>query len=254
MEYISIVPPQWEGDFPYGSYRMALAHWVLEYPAYPRDIQKNAGYIILDNSAFEDAQPSYQELCKALDMLQPQEFILPNVRGNPTETIQRSLDFVAFLYTRGYVRSVMFVPTGHTLVEWNKCLDDWLYEWDICKLSTDRDLIIGISALKKPGTTDPIIGSKALLLEECAVRELATHLLGIPDPREFYDRERHVCKDVGTRTVDTSLAFALGAAGEVLTPSAGKFPLMEPDAYCKISRSQRQLILRNINVLRSWVE
>lgn len=252
MKLANIVPPQWQGIFPQGEYRMALAHWVLEYPTYAKQLRKGSSYILLDNGTFEGEQVSYAQLNKACANLGADEVILPDVHGDPGETLRLSWS------TLGKIASkrVMFVPQGTTCKEWEQCLRAWITKWDEASWGASYSLAIGITSLRRTrGKRSPQVGTRVGLLERYFSFNLPypLHLLGVPDPKEFATSELAEARAMGVRGVDTSLAFALGAHQRLLTPHALKVHLGEPKRHESLQTQQRRLVYLNQRILQEWV-
>lgn len=250
MRLARIVPPQWEGMFPSGPYRMALAHWVLKYPQYVKQIRKEAKYILLDNGAFEGKQVEIADLNRATEIVGADEIVLPDVQGEPKETLQRSWAALG----KVQATRVLFVPQGRTYEEWRSCLGAWLTRWKDSTWGKAYTLAIGVVALRKPSGTKPRVGTRAGLLSDVIATGLPFHILGVHSPSEFAERGLPEARTGGSRGVDTSLAFALGAAGGILTPSSAKIPLGSPEKYETLPTHSRRLIHLNLRILIEWVE
>jgi len=252
-----IVPPQWEAHFPTEEYRMALAHWVLEEPeTYPKYLKRGAKYIIIDNGSFEDEPVSVENLNNAAAIIKADEVILPDVLGNAKETLHHSWKALGQIATK----RVMFVPQGHTLKEWRECLRTWLAYWKENKWSHEYELAIGLSSLRMEGSKMPQVGTRVQLIPPLLAATtsasggtLPFHLLGVGNPKEFAERELPAAFQAGARGVDTSLAFAVGAEGKLLTPNVGKVRLGSPESYPELSTWIRRLIFLNLHILSEWV-
>lgn len=250
MRLARIVPPQWEGLFPTGPYRMALAHWVLKYPQYVKQIRKGAEYILLDNGAFEGEQVDIAGLNKATELVGADEIVLPDVQGEPKETLQRSWAALG----KVSATRVLFVPQGRTTKEWEDCLHSWLTKWKESTWGTAYTLAIGVVALRKDKGTKPRVGTRAGLITEVLATSLPFHILGVHSPSEFAKNGLPAARTADARGVDTSLPFALGAAGGLLTPKSAKIPLGDPEKYETLPTHSRRLIHLNLRILTEWVE
>ena len=250
MKFARIVPPQWEAHFPTGEYRMALAPWVLgEVETYPKFLRRGAEYVIMDSGTFEDNQCSVGKLNEAATKLGADEVILPDVLGDSKETLLRSWNALGRVATK----RVMFVPQGHTKEEWKRCLHSWLDQWNQSYWSDEYELALGLSSLRIEGSRAPQIGTRIRLLHDLVATGLPFHLLGVGDPGHFVERELPLAFRAGARGVDTSLAFAVGAAGKLLTPSVTKVPLGPPENYETLSSWTRRLISLNLRIMTQWV-
>lgn len=256
MRLAQITPPQWNSLYhPGEDYRMALAHWVLKNDAYVlamRYARAAGGYTILDNGSFEGEQVSNGELNEACLKIAADEVVLPDAQGDPGASLSRSWAALGKLD----VKRVMFVPQGTTQEERINCLRAWIKKWEGSEFKDRYALAIGVTSLRQTkGERSPRIGTRASLLEEIASPDLEypLHLLGMPSPTEFIQTEAELGRALNVRGVDTSIAFALGAEGKLLTPSQPKVHLKDPDAYEALNTHQRRLIRLNQRILHEWV-
>jgi hypothetical protein len=241
-----IVPPDWTNNFPLGEYRMALAHWVFKYPAYAAQLRSNQdAYILMDSGSFEGQQVSVDQINEAADALKADEVVLPDVPGDSKETLKRSWDALGKIATK----RVMFVPQGRTHEEWCKCLDSWLSQWSKHSWRDSYDLSIGVASLRAPGSTKTVVGTKAKLLQVALGRDFSIHLLGLP---HLGNHVKDILPVRGVRGIDTSTAFALGARGILVTPTAKKIRLGDPEQYAQLDTNARRLITLNMRILESW--
>jgi len=97
---------------------LILAHIVIQDKKYTHFFSSlKKGYKILDNSAFEFNQAVSDEiLIKAIRLVNPHEFILPDVLGDGAGTKQRVSQFL-HLFTDESIR-LMAVIQGKSLKEW----------------------------------------------------------------------------------------------------------------------------------------
>lgn len=272
MRIAHITPPAWTVHYSPGQYRMALAHWVIDSPDYTEamkegkrlkkeeaSIHMELPYTIMDNGAFEYSQPSLAQLDLAAKRVDADEIVLPDVPGNPQETLKKSWD--ALKRYKDY--RVMFVPQGTTVIEWKKCLDAWLTKWnsdDNPVTGKVKYLTIGVASLRDSDTEEPIYGSKTETLEYAVEKaykadsEMNIHILGMTKPRYFIEEILPFAAEHAVRGVDTSTAFALGARGILLTADAPKIRLGDPAQYTQLSTNQRRLIHLNRAILEYWVD
>lgn len=249
MKIAHIVPPRWTKEFPLGNYRMALAHWVLKYPRYAEQLRASpTTYILLDSGAFEGEQVNLEKLNEAAGLLKADEIVLPDAPGDPGETLKHSWDALGKVATK----RVMFVPQGRTHEDWRRCLNSWLDQWSKHSWNDSYSLSIGVASLRGPDSTESVTGTKAALLEEVVGLDFPTHLLGLPHVGNHVEDilpRAHVC---GVRGIDTSTAFALGARGVLVTPTAKKTRLGDPYQYDRLDVWARRLIRLNIEILNHW--
>jgi len=231
---------------------MALAQWVLEYPAYGRYVRhlgSNKDVLsILDNGAFEGAQPTFEKLDRAIGIVFPEVFVLPDVRGEARETLRLSWESV--LHLTDMVPEVMFVPQGKSHEEWKHCLDAWLKQWERSMPAGRHKLVIGITALNLAPSPDSLHRAKAI--EYVAQQSLPMHLLGVHHLDTFLHTTLPIALEYDVRSIDTSLPFVLGAKRLALIPGAPKIPLGDINQYSMLSATERQTIRYNILQLREW--
>lgn len=249
MKIAHLVPPDWTNAFPLGEYRMALAHWVFKYPAYAEQMRKGTigreSYILMDSGSFEDQQVSVDKINKAADALKADEVVLPDAPGESKETLTRSWDALGKIGTK----RVMFVPQGRTHEEWVGCLNSWLTQWEKHSWVGSYKLSIGVASLREPNSTKSVVGTKAALLQEALKRGFPIHLLGLP---HLGNHVKDIAQIGGVRGIDTSTAFALGARGILVTPTARKIRLGDPEQYTQLGTYPRRLITLNMHILESW--
>lgn len=249
----TIVPPVWASTYQKGVDQiMVLAQWVLEYPEYAafvkRASQKGA-FVLMDNGAFEGVQAETGALARAASACGATEVVLPDVIGNPSETLK--LSWAALGQVSSH--SVMFVPQGKDVNEWTRCLDAWVDRWDLSQWKDDYKLTLGIATPKDP-PAPPVYKARAVCLQVAAPYGFPLHMLGVGSISEFARTQLEVARKFGVRSVDTSLAFALGAHGRLLTASAEKVPLGDIGQYDTLSTASRRLIQLNIAILEDWVQ
>ena len=257
MRMAHIVPPDWEGLFKPGGYKMALAHWVLDHQTYAGVVKKQSlqfpnTYVLLDNGLFENEQRTASQLQKAIEKVGADEIILPDAFGDAKVTLEQSWEALHRLR----IKRVMFVPQGSSLDQMCECLKAWLGRFD--RTHKAWELSIGISSMRrKSGSRELVRRSRIELMKR--YREInptvALHLLGIPNVEDFATLELPVARECRVRGVDSSLALALGANGVHLTPSAKKIHLGTrlQEQYEAINSYNRRLIRVNQAILSSWV-
>ena len=249
MNIAHIVPPDWVGTYKLGAYRMALAHWVFQYPKYAEQMRKDkSAYILMDSGSFEDEQVSIGQINEAAEALKADEVVLPDAPGDSKETLTRSWDALGKIGTK----RVMFVPQGRTHEDWCKCLDTWLAQWSKHSWGDSYKLSIGVASLREQNSTKSVTGTKAALLEEVLDLDYPIHLLGLPHLGNHVKDLLKLAQAGGVRGIDTSTAFALGARGSLVTPIAKKIRLGDPRQYEKLSTSARRLISLNMRILDDW--
>ncbi|MBD3388170.1 MAG: hypothetical protein GF414_04575 [Candidatus Altiarchaeales archaeon] len=210
---------------------------------YAREMSRGPSYLILDNGAFEGEQQSGSTLQHLASKVGADEVVLPDVRGDAKGTLEASLR--ALKLARGGLR-VMFVPHGKTLDEWKRCLDTWVEE----ARNKVEFMTIGVSPMRYLESPEDIWEEA---LKHAVSFRYPVHLLGVADVGYYAKTVIPTAHRLGLRGMDTSLAFALGARGILLTAGAEKHLLGNPKQYANISMKDRRLIETNMEILRSWV-
>lgn len=257
MKIAHIIPFPWVGLYPKGNYRMVLAHWILQNPQYTKALRSpttplagSDAYVFMDNGSFEGENLTPEQLTDAVQQIGADEVVLPDVIGNPRKTLTASWASLARIATK----RVMFVPQGGSTEEWSQCLKAWLHRWENSEWKNERALTIGITSLRPKDSKKPIVGSRPSLIVEAAETPYPFHLLGVASPKAFGIEELPVACACGARGVDTSTAFALAAAGKVLTLSQPKVRLKNPEDYETLNTGARRLVWLNMAILESWVD
>lgn len=219
---------------------MTLAHWILEYP----DTYKvPADFLILDTGIFEGRLVELCDLSAAIRLSGANEVVLPDVLSDSKKTLQQSWEALHTFQEAG-IKRVMFVPQGVTLKDWVCCLEAWVARWEEQSLNETFGLTIGITSLRStPGMQRHTAIIKALQYD------YQVHLLGVAS----IDTLTRII-DLPVRGLDTSLAFALGAEGVLLTPDAPKIHLKPPECYLGFHPRNRRLIRLNTLILQYWFE
>ena len=261
MQVAQFVPPQWVREFYKPGLNMVIAPWCLDklygesYLCFWREHTVN----ILDNELFEKLQapPVPLELEDICRQLKPLVVVLPDKLGDPTVTHWESKAALGIVGQHHRVQ-VMFVPHAHTLEQWKQVLADWLYMWyEEGWKGVYGETIIGISSLRRAkDSVWPKVGSRLDLIRHMSTKYpyLGAHLLGIPTVKEFLEYELPLAHKLGVHSVDTPIAFALGARNLPLTPDAHKVFLGDIRQYDTLSADQINLVHSNQVTLSRWVE
>ncbi len=260
MQVAQFVPPQWVREFYKPGLNMVIAPWCLDktYGKAYTSFWREHTVDILDNELFEKLQapPVPLELEDICRDLQPKVVVLPDKLGDPTVTHWESKAALGVIGQRHSVQ-LMFVPHAHTLAQWKEVLVTWL---DMFYIESWRrwygEPVIGISSLRRGKTSVlPRVGSRLDLMR--SMREiypsLRLHLLGIPTIHEFLKYELPLAHKLSVHSVDTPIAFVLGARNLPLTPEAHKGFLGDIRQYDTLTEAQIQLIHANQATLSRWV-
>ncbi len=250
MKYARIVPPQLEHQYPSGNFRMVLAHWVRDYEDYRNFLRtRTEDFVLIDNGVFEGRQVSLEELSKLARSVRANEVVLPDVQGNPKETLELSWAALDKLVTS----DCMFVPQGRTEEEWKACLKAWMTKWETPRRRPSTRLSIGITSLRKEDMKTPSPGTRAELMKFAAGFDKPLHLLGVGNPKSFVETELEMATSLNVRSMDTSLAFALAYKSTLLTPTVAKVKLGMPEDYTGFTERQKRLARLNQMILQTWI-
>ncbi len=253
MKIAHIVPPNWMNTFasPNTTYQMTLTHWVLGFEEYLKKLRARDPkvYLLLDNGTFEGKSHTIKELNKACSLSKANEVVLPDSAGNPGETLRSSWNALDQIVCE----NVMFVPQGNTLKEWCDCLEAWIGKWEPSTYSDSCNLSIGIPSIRKVDSTKPVGVSKVEQITYAAKFSYPIHLLGLPSLKRFIEEDLKTALDLEVRGIDTSTAFALGAAGKLVSLQTKKTYLKDPLSYPELPIYSRRLIQLNMAILDDWV-
>jgi len=261
MKVMQFVSPQWVREFYRQEPQMVIAPWCLHktYGKAYMNFWREHAVDILDNEVFEKLQapPVPLELEDICRKLVPHIVVLPDKLGDPTVTHWESKAALGIVGQRSGVQA-MFVPHAHTLEQWKMVLKTWLDMWNTegWWRVYNGALYIGISSLRRDKTSVwPKVGSRRELIRYMAedYPYLQTHLLGISNISEFLEYELPLAKECGVESVDTPVAFALGARKLPLTPNSKKAFLGDIREYDTLTAEQISLIHSNQEILREWV-
>jgi len=252
MKLATISAPQWARTFQRGDYHVVIAPWVRDVAGYAQYYNEahrpSNAHIILDNGAFEGWSMMPEDLVNAATLIGADEIVLPDVLNESKGTLKLSWQCARYLADETDIQGCMFVPQALTLEKWLECLNAWLEVWYTRGLHEHLTLSIGVPGHLREKWVPETFGATMRKLE-CT--GLAIHLLGVQDVQEFIVQLPHT---IGLRGVDTSLAFALGAHGKLLTPYAKKVRLGNIKQYDKLQSHRLPLIRLNILILRLWCE
>ena len=189
-----------------------------------------------------------KDLADAAALVGADEIVLPDVLDESKATLKLSWQAARYLADKTDIEGCMFVPQALTAEGWLKCLEAWLDVWYDKEMFEHLKLSIGIPGHRREAWDRDTFQDLLLTLRRA---KLTTHLLGVQDVQEFI-QQLPLVHQMGVRGVDTSLAFALGAAGKLLTPSTKKVRLGTPDKYMTLPTRVMSLIHINIAILRRW--
>lgn len=180
-----------EDSLKFNNYQYCLPHLLDEEPAYEehfRQYKKDGGYIIMDNSLHElGTAYDTERLWHWVNELEPDEFIIPDVWENKTQSIVNARKWIQYKYPKNTLPvAVVQAETIHEAFECTQIYKDLGYKKiaysygasyynDVC-VHPNKDLgkalgrIYVISTLYKQGVLTPTD---------------RVHLLGCQVPQEF---------------------------------------------------------------------
>jgi len=261
MRVLQFTAPQWVAEFYKPEPQIAIAPWCLheKYGKEYTDFWREHKVDILDNELFEKLQapPVPLELDDICRQIRPRVVVLPDKLGDPTVTHWESRATLGVVVRRvPSILRAMFVPHAHTLEQWKIVLDAWLHMWyNEGWAFWYGEPIVGISSLRRDAKSVwPKVGSRLDLMRYMAKEHpnLETHLLGIPTVHEFVKYELPLATELEVRSVDTPIAFVLGARGIKLTPTSKKAFLGDIRKYDLLREDQINLVHANQAILRRW--
>lgn len=239
MKLAPIAAPQWAFKFHSGDYHMVPASWIFDVPGvgqYYSQSERDTAIWVMVNGY----EASLETLARGTTIARADEAVLPNFPDS-----QKTLKG-AWTAARGLTEtpSLMFVPRAEGTDGWKKCLDAWIANWEKAQLGPR--LSIGICQ-------NPPALRKELIMATHQY-PYAVHLLGVESLQSFLRQDLPLGLTCAVRGVDTSLPFALGARGFLLTPASDKVPLDAPMHYARIKHWNMRLIHLNIRIFRWWLE
>lgn len=250
----AIVPPKWYNTFLLQRplYQLTLAPWLINNPDYVRKLKSRIkpSQLVVDNGAFEGDQVSTEVLMQLASEVSASTIVLPDEFGNAHETLKKSWAALGAVRTR----SVMFAPHGRSVEEWKHCLDAWIAKWKASSFSNELQLVIGVNSPRKEDSLEPAYGGRVECLKHATTYPYTKHLLGLAYIDQFAYKTLDLARRLDSRVLgmDTSVPFALGADGQLLTPEARKVPLGDIAHYDRLSTKQKRLIHLNIAILETW--
>lgn len=249
LKVAHIVPPRWEVSLGRGQYRMTYVPWVLKDLNYREILRATSKFVILDHGLFEAnlEVPSPWKIALVARMMNADEVVLPDVLGDPVETVSKALKALQYLPSEA---GLMFVPQGHAYDEWQDCLLRFL-EYIAPKHFCGT---IGLSSLRRPGSLRAQVGTRILMMKYLRPLGFEMHLLGLCSVRHFVEEELPIALELGVRGVDTCAAFALGARGLGLTKDSPRLFLGDLKKYKYLTEDTLLLIKRNMDTLENWIK
>lgn len=217
MEVAHIVPTNYlnplKNTFTSNFY-MVLAHQVVEdskYYNFFRKRREEGAFIILDNSAFEFGNAIDDKfLLKAISLISPSEFILPDVLFEKDKTIKRVKTFLKRISDEKI--NLMAVPQGKDMNEWIECY--------LSLITIPQIKSIGIGAIYVNNDNfkldSNLQSGREIIFNQLEKREILDktknyHLLGLSDSGHL--EIDSLKKYPYIRSVDSSAAFIHGKDG-----------------------------------------
>lgn len=216
----AVNPPESVPEWDLGSLSYGLAHEALRSENYLqrlKDIAMGPRYLILDNGADElGVGLDGDEFYSLIQEVKPQEMILPDVIGDPFETLKRGR---AFLDRDLEGTTVMAVAQGLNFDEWINCYLSWTSDSRVDVIGVPYDIEFDVRP-EQMGDLDQFTRTELRTLRRynlvsyLSSHDLArkpVHLLGMNGLEEF---RLHVVSGFPfIRSNDTTAPFGSALAG-----------------------------------------
>ena len=140
-------------------------------------------HVIMDNGAAEGTNPSIEELIPQYLLSHPTEVVMPDVVGDMTETLKRSIPAIEKVLTMRFTHSpqfkIMAVPQGSTFAEWKICLAEMLkYQVDTIGISKFVTKAFAQEFAPEVNVRLECVKYLMQLCTDLKIRRPAIHLLG----------------------------------------------------------------------------
>jgi len=238
MEIAHIVPPRWAKDVGYRSLMITFVPWIKYESEYVRWLHDRPGwcYLILNHSMVEKdlRVPRPERILAASQRVQPNLVVLPDVLGDPQETVRRSKE--AYPLLDDYRR--MFVPQARDMEDWLDCYEEFL----------TKPVVIGLSSLRRKTGLRGQKGSRIPMLDWMSEEVKAGHLLGLNSVEHFFEKELPMALKGGARSLDTCQAFALAIRDLKFNVRGPRVFLGDLSQYDAMTKEQLNLAMENISL------
>ena len=124
MQVATILPTKYIEYAKDDKYHLCLAHLIGvddKYTDFFRRQVRRGHFVIMDNGAAEDAQPSVETLIERAQMVKPSEVALPDVIHNKDLTLELSRAAMEEFFRTGKIWNFMAIPQGETFEDWIEC-------------------------------------------------------------------------------------------------------------------------------------
>ncbi len=203
MKVASIVPIPYLHLVDGKPYQMCLAHLAYqdsEYAEFYRRQREKGCFVLLDNGAAEKSQLSLDQLLQVVEMVNPNELILPDEIYNTRTTLDRSYRAIHRIKQLGMDVQLMAVPQGETFQDWIDCATS-MAEWPIQTIGVSKFMSYKLGQCARFGLLGAIVG---YLLR----RGIRAHMLGCAyDPRETAAMQLDLLLCKAIRGTDSSMPY-----------------------------------------------
>ena len=189
-----VIPPNRHLDLMYNGDRyFCLAHHYLSDPLYRKYFlqlrrMKPECFITLDNGAAEESLVTEDSLLEAVEELQPNEVVAPDVLFDLNQTLDNFYNFISRMKSKRLLdqTKVFACPQGSSRGEWLTCYKEMAQH--------DNVSCVGLSKIAVPKCWNDVVGDKMIAASRTAcVLELKQmnalvkpcHLLGMGEHDEF---------------------------------------------------------------------
>lgn len=239
MQIAHHVPPKWSSAVGYRPLMITFVPWVEQGGPYVQWLKDRPSwaYLILNHSTFEkDLEPvSPLWILTAAKAVRAHEVVLPDVLGDPQETVRRSNE--AYRVLTGYRK--MFVPQARTMSDWLDCYEEFVQ-------FVDKPVVFGLSSLRRKKGLRFQRGSRISMLQWVHAGMRTGHLLGLNSVSHFFKKELPLAEEGGAISLDTCQAFALAIRNLAFTKDGPRVFLGDLGRYENMTKEQLDLAMLNI--------
>lgn len=253
-----IIPPLAHLDLmSLGDRYFCLAQLYLQnksYANYFKQLRKRKGvFITLDNGAAEHSLVTEETLLNAVEELQPDEVISPDVLFDKDQTLKNLDSFITEMYQRGLFKKTKLFgcPQGKDEEEWIKCY--------IQMLNNPNVSVIGLSKIAVPKcflnkeNDEGIKEARRICIKYLEVSNLIRkplHFLGMGSPTEYTEYDNPLLRS-------TDSCYTILAAINGIDFSKGDFRRIKTtNAYFKkeLNENEIEAAKRNVQFLKEQLK
>lgn len=234
---------------------IVMAHLILEdkkYLDFIKQIKLSGKLILLDNSApYLGKSIANDLLLKCINLVEPDEVVLPDSINNFEETVERTINFVKDLNYKKKLRLIA-VPQGQTLDEYERCykLFSSMDQINSIGLSYTVENLFTSEDPYKEFVTDREFLISVLLKKGLINPEKKHHLLGFGNSGHL--ELKRLNKFSFITRCDSNAAYKLAHDNTLMVEWSSYIkPNVKFDFDVPFNQSTHTKMLQNINVLRT---